>query len=112
MLGILCHAWIVDLHGCAALQRMFAVILSHCRAECLTALRPAMSMCRAGIEEIAVEIEEPFGMLPLEDVEERARLNVSELFSKQFEIRSVTSKVRTAETLSTDGIFDQGFMVM
>ena len=44
---------------------------------------------RAGIEEIGVEIEDPFGILPLEVISNKAKADVIEIMNRQDVVKDV-----------------------
>ena len=44
---------------------------------------------RAGIEEIGVEIEDPFGILPLEVISNKAKADVIEIINRQEVVKDV-----------------------
>ena len=44
---------------------------------------------RAGIEEIGVEIEEPFGILPLEVISNKAKADMIEIVNREVKVKDV-----------------------
>ena len=51
----------------------------------------------AGIEEIGVEIEEPFGILPLNLISEKAQANIRELLLRADTIQDVIDSIDPAD---------------
>jgi hypothetical protein len=45
--------------------------------------------CHSGIEEIGVEIEDPFGILPLEVISNKAKADVIEIMNRQDVVKDV-----------------------
>lgn len=60
----------------------------------------------AGIEEIGVEIEEPFGILPLEVISNKAQADMAELINRQHTIQDVACDSKPAQEELNGKLFE------
>jgi hypothetical protein len=61
------------------------------RAPLVDASPTALGACCSGIEEIGVQIEDPFGILPLEVISNKAKADMIELVNREHEVKAVAS---------------------